>query len=223
MKVKLPPPEFSGGMRLNEALMRRRSIRDFSMEPLNLKIISQLLWSAQGLSDLKDKLRTSPSAGATFPLYIYVVIGDKAVKSNGDYLPAGIYRYDVHKHILIKVEDGDIRSKLSHACLGQEWVFEAPISIVIVAKYGRTTWRYGSRGIRYVHFEVGHVGQNIYLQCTSLGLGTVAVGAFDDYAVKAILKLSDEEIPLYVMPIGFPRAKQRVDPNKLRSFYVAED
>ncbi|MEA1964034.1 MAG: SagB/ThcOx family dehydrogenase, partial [Candidatus Aerophobetes bacterium] len=89
-------------------------------------------------------------------------------------------------------------------CLEQMFIADAPVSIVITAQYERTASKYGERGIRYVHIEVGHVGQNIFLQAMALGLGTVPVGAFWDEEVSKVLNLPEEYKPVYVLPIGYP-------------------
>ncbi len=192
-KIRLPKPKLESGMALERALHERRSVRDLKREALTLDEVAQLLWAAQGVTH-DDGLRTTPSAGALYPLELYVVVGN--VKN----LSAGAYRYLPREHALTKVTEGDLRRELSRAALSQDFLEDAPATIVISAEYERTTEKYHERGRRYVHFEAGHASQNIYLQAASLGLGTVAVGAFDDAAVKQLLN-ADEE-PLYLMPVG---------------------
>jgi glycerol-3-phosphate O-acyltransferase len=84
----------------------------------------------------------------------------------------------------------------------KEWIRKAPLNLVFTAIYERTTDYYGTRGIRYVHMEAGHVAQNIYLQAEALGLGTVSIGAFYDDMVREVLSLPRHYIPLYIMPVG---------------------
>ncbi|MEM2215613.1 MAG: SagB/ThcOx family dehydrogenase [Candidatus Bathyarchaeia archaeon] len=196
-KVPLPPPRYDGNVSIEYALKVRRSIREYEDKPLKLEHVSQLAWAGQGITDKRYGFRTAPSAGATYPLEIYIV-----VKKNGvEGLSEGIYHYLPREHMLELVKKGDYSRELMDACLDQEWVGEAAINIVVTAIYERTTYRYGDRGrIRYVHMEVGHVGQNIYLQCVSLGLGCVVIGAFYDEKVKKILEVDEE--PLYVIPVG---------------------
>ncbi|MEM4430658.1 MAG: SagB/ThcOx family dehydrogenase, partial [Thermofilaceae archaeon] len=153
--------------------------------------------------------RTAPSAGATYPLEVYVVIGEKGVRSGSGYLEAGVYRYNPFRHSLTLVRRGDARRELWEASWRQDWVRDAPVSIVICAVYERTTSRYGERGVRYVILEAGHVGQNIYLMATALNLGTVAIGAFDDAAVARAISARAGEAPLYVYPVGVPRELYR--------------
>ena len=199
--VDLPPPETTGVMSVEEAIARRRSIRSYTDEPLSLQDISQLVWSAQGITDPGRRFRAAPSAGATYPLEVYVVVGTNGVTG----LAEGVYHYDPIEHQLENVLRGDLRSSLANAALGQGWVREAPVNIVIAAVYERTTGRYGDRGIRYVHMEAGHVGQNLYLQAVARGLGMVVVGAFHDDQVQALLQLPEDQKPLYIIPIGHPR------------------
>lgn len=199
--VKLPSPETKGTMSVEEAILKRRSIRSYADRALSLQDVSQLMWAAQGITDPVRGFRAAPSAGATYPLEVYVVVGKNGVTG----LSEGVYHYDPYEHQLEYLLSGDLRSSLADAALGQEWVREAPISIVIVAIYERTTGRYGERGIRYVHMEAGHVGQNIYLQAVARGLGTVVVGAFYDDGVSRLLQLPGEQKPLYILPVGYPR------------------
>jgi len=199
--ISLPPPSQKGEMSLEESIAKRRSIRDFSSEPITKSELSQILWAAQGITDTSSKARSVPSAGATYPLEIFVVCGKKCVEG----IDAGIYYYDLNSHSLALQHEGDGRLELAKASVFQRSILEAPVSIVICAVNVRTTYGYGSRGERYVHIEVGHAGQNIYLQATALGLGTVAVGAFQDEQVREVLKLDKEYEPLYIMPVGRPK------------------
>ncbi len=214
--IPLATPARTGFMSVEEALANRRSRRDYTDDPITSEALMQLLWAAQGITDAASGFRTAPSAGATFPLVVYVAVG----RVEG--LEAGVYRYRPQPHDLERVLDEDVRPALERAAIGQLWVGngaavlvfaadyarttqrygEAPVSIVITAVYARTTAKYGERGIRYVHMEVGHAAQNVYLQAEALGLGTVAVGAFDDDAVKRITGLRETETPLYLMPVG---------------------
>jgi len=191
--IKLPEPDRVGKRKLEEVINARRSIREYADSPLTIKEVSQLLWAAQGITS-PDGKRAAPSAGATYPMEIYMVVG--AVEG----LESGLYRYRPHKHSIELLMGGDLRKEIYKASLRQEMLLEAPLILVIAAQYERTTRRYGRRGIRYVHMEAGHIGQNIYLEATALGLGTVAVGAFDDKKVKDILHIQEE--PLYLYPVG---------------------
>lgn len=193
--IRLPAPVYESKTDLNKALQERRSVREYRNEPLLLAHISQLLWAAQGVTSLGG-YRAAPSAGALYPLEVYVVAG------NVTGLPAGIYKYSPPQHTLSKTADGDKRAALARAALGQDWAAGAPAIIAISAVYERTTGKYGERGTRYVHMEVGHVGENIALEAVSLGLGTCMVAAFSDGDVKRVLGLPAEEHPLYLIPVG---------------------
>ncbi|MEM1553796.1 MAG: SagB/ThcOx family dehydrogenase [Thermoproteota archaeon] len=198
--IELPMPITRGTMSVEEAILKRRSIRNFLNKPLSLEDVSQLLWAAQGITDPTRGLRAAPSAGATYPLEVYVVVGKNCVTG----LSEGLYHYKPDRHVLEHLLEEDLRSSLADAALGQSSIREAPISIIVVAIYERTTSRYGERGIRYVHMEAGHVGQNIYLQAVARGLGTVVIGAFEDSRVQKVLKLPEDQHPLYIIPVGYP-------------------
>lgn len=191
--IVLPAPTVVGSMSVEEALSRRRSIRFYQEDPVSLEELGQLLWAAQGLTAGWGG-RTAPSAGATYPLGMLVAVG----RVEG-ILP-GVYRYLPEEHSLFRVREGDVLADLSRAALGQAWIRDGAAVLAVAAQYERTTQRYGERGIRYVHMEVGHAAQNVYLQAAALGLGTVSVGAFHDEQVRLILGI--EEAPLLLMPIG---------------------
>ncbi len=193
--VKLPEPVFEGAMSVEKALAVRRSVRNYSHRPLTLAELSQLLWAAQGLSSPRG-LRTTPSAGALYPLEIYIMV------ASVNQLASGIYKYDCRKHLLLKTGESDIRAELFDAGLRQGAIKNAPVIMIICAVYERITAKYGERGIRYTYMEAGHAAQNVYLQAESLGLATVAIGAFHDSQVKQIIHMMKTEQPLYLIPIG---------------------
>ena len=196
--IKLPRPFLSGGLSLVEAILVRRSVREFEPTPLQLFHISQLLWAAQGITRTEGNLKSVPSAGGTFPLEVYLVVGESGLET----VEAGVYHYDPEFNILTLHLSGDLRNDLAEASMGQDPIVAAPVSIVICAVNDRTLNRYNQRGERYVDMEVGHAGQNIYLQATALNLGTVAVGAFRDEQVRTLLQLEPNTKPLYIMPVG---------------------
>ncbi len=193
--IKLPGPKITGATSVEEALVKRRSVRIFQEGPVLLDELSQLVWAAQGMTDRRG-VRTAPSAGALYPLEIYVVAG------NVEGLPAGIYKYLPVRHELIAVSKGDRRRDLYNSALRQSSLRDAALVLVMSGVYVRTTGKYGERGIRYVHMEAGHAAQNVYLQSVALRLGTVVIGAFYDADVKKLLKMADGEMPLYMMPVG---------------------
>lgn len=195
-KFKLPEPKYKSNVSVEEAILKRRSIRNYSKEPLKLEEVSQLLWAAQGITDKKRNFRAAPSAGALYPLETYIVVG--SVSS----IEEGIYKYDPFNHEILKLKEGDYREALSRAALSQSSVREGAVSIVFSAVYDRITERYGKRGIGYAYMEAGHAAQNIYLQAEVLKLGTVVVGAFMDGEVKKVIGMKKEETPLYILPVG---------------------
>lgn len=204
---------------VEEAIASRRSIRSFKNQPISIEQLSQILWAAYGVTDVKRGFLSTPSAGATFPLELYVVVGKNTVKISEDrYLEAAIYKYDNYGHKLLEITPGDYRDALFRASLRQPWVKDAAVDIIICAIYERTTMYYGERGYRYVYMEVGHAGQNIYLITTALGLGTVAIGAFRDSEVKQLLRLPHNIHPLYIMPIGVPEQIPRISEKELAEF-----
>jgi SagB-type dehydrogenase family enzyme len=158
-----------------------------------------VLWACQGLTS--GRRRAIPSAGATYPLETYVLAGKDGVEG----LAEGVYRYEPEGHALHLLTSGDKRAELATAALNERFLLEAPVDLVVCAIYERTTEYYGQRGERYVHFEVGHLGQNAHLQALALGLGTVMVGAFEDEEVSRALGLEKDARPLYIMPLGRPR------------------
>jgi SagB-type dehydrogenase family enzyme len=197
--IKLPAPSHQGSMSVEEALKRRRTVRQFASRPLTLAQVSQLLWGADGISDPRG-LRTAPSAGATYPLELYVVVGERGTVD----LAPGVYRYLPQSHSLEPTPaKGDLRAQVARVSLHQNWMAEAPLMVVIAAEYQRCMARYGNRGIQYTHMEVGHLGQNLFLQAEALGLACGIVGAFEDTALARILQFPKNHEPLLIMPVGY--------------------
>lgn len=195
-ELLLPPPLQSSETSLDEALARRRSVREYDHHSLTPSEIGQLLWAAQGVTDERG-YRTAPSAGALYPLEIYVATID------------GIYHYVPRGHYLRAVAYGDVRSALYEAALHQEPVRSAPAVFIISGLVERTAQKYGQeRSPRYVHLEAGHAAQNLLLEAVVLGLGAVPIGAFDDEEVQKALGLPPNHEPLYLIPVGRPRASR---------------
>lgn len=190
-EILLPAPQLKGNVSTEEAIAKRRSKRSFRSQDLSLEQISQLLWAAQGITDQQGRFRAAPSAGAAYPMEIYLLNQD------------GLFHYLPQGHKLEQVTPNDLREQLARACLGQDFLAQAPVDLVIAAVYARVTSRYGQRGRRYTDIEVGHIAQNVHLQAQALGLSSVPVGAFDDDEVKQLLQLPEEEEPLYIIPVGY--------------------
>ncbi|HUT76031.1 MAG TPA: SagB/ThcOx family dehydrogenase [Armatimonadota bacterium] len=187
--IPLPPGATDGRVSLEQAVARRRSCRRFAPDPLTVEQLAQLLWAAQGVTAAPN-LRAAPSAGACYPLEVYIACEH------------GVFRYHPREHALAKTAAGDRRSRLAQAALGQAFVAAAPVTLVFAAVYDRTTRRYGERGQRYVHLDAGCAAENAHLQAEALDLGSVAVGAFNDDAVAEVLELPEGEHPLYLIPVG---------------------
>ena len=190
--LQLPLPERKRRMSLEEALAARRSVREFRREPITDRELSQLLWAAQGITT-PEGLRTATSAGALYPLDVWVATA------------SGFYHYEPHKHRLTRHLERDLRPDIHRPALMQEAILQAPVVIVIAAVYERTAQKYGEqRTPRYVHMEAGHSAQNLLLEAVALGLGGVLIGAFNDREVERVLSLPADQKPLYLIPVGHP-------------------
>lgn len=186
----LPSPSTSGDVSVEEALRRRASVRSFTAAELTLQQIGQLLWAAQGVT--RDwGGRTAPSAGALYPLEVYLVTAGEV----RHYLPQG--------HQAQAWTDSQARIELARAA-GQDAAAGAPAILVITSVVARTAAKYGSLAQRYVLLEAGHAAQNVVLQAVPLGLGGVTIGAFDRDLVAAALALPDGERAVYLIPLGTP-------------------
>ena len=180
-QVALPDPRDIRGLSLEEAVEARRSVRDYAASPLSLEELSRLLHAAQGVTEPRLGFRAAPSAGALYPIELYPIIYDVAG------LEPGIAHYAVQEHALELLQPGDFRAAVVRAGLGQAFLGQAGVCFVLSAIFQRTRWRYRERTYRYVLLEAGHVGQNLYLAATSMGLGACAVGAFLDDALNDLL------------------------------------
>lgn len=191
--VDLPVPDTSGDLSVEAAIEQRRSVRQFTDEELSTDEIGQLAWAAQGITDDGRGFRAAPSAGALYPIELYLVTPDR------------LHRYLPDSHVLEVMRREDLRGDLAAAALGQQHVRDAALVMVVTGVFQRTAAKYGDRAERYVFMEAGHLAQNVHLQAEALGLGSVPVGAFDDGAVADALSLPDDHAPLYLLPIGHPR------------------
>jgi len=195
----LPQPAYKGEISVERAIKERRTVRAFRPDSLSITQLSQLLWAAYGITDERRGFRAAPSAGALYPLDVYAVVG----KGGVEVLAPGVYRYHPARHSLEAVGKGDRRKEVAYAALTQMWIAKAPVVFVITAEYERITRKYGERGIRYAHIEVGHVGQNIFLQAGTLGLGAGIVGAFRDESLIKAIGAPSEYVPLIIIPVGY--------------------
>lgn len=194
--AELPPVEYEED--LANLIYYRQSVRDYLDKAISQEDIANVLWAGEGITvdGVSGPTRSSPSAGATDPLQIFLLAGEV------EDLPQGIYKYNTANHELELQEEGDRREELARAALRQMFIADAPAVIVISADYDRTTARYGDRGIRYVHFEAGHAAQNLNLMAEEKGMGGVIIGAFDDREVKNTIG-AEEFDPLLIIPLGY--------------------
>jgi len=190
--TELPKPKTDGGMTLTEALAKRRSVRSFTGQPLDRNQIAQLCWAAQGITHPIKKYRAAPSAGALYPLRLYVATTD------------GLFAYVPDEHAFEVVASGDLRAAVAKAA-NQKWIESAGAVFVICGNMTIAAGKYRDRAERYVWQETGHVAENLLLQATALGLGATPVGAFKDAEVKELLLLPKEWRPLYLVPVGVPK------------------
>lgn len=205
MTIKLSEPSRSGAVSFEETIARRRTIRSFFDIPLSERQVSQLLWAAGGITEPSTGKRSAPSAGALYPLEIYLVMGNSAKTP----FKPGVYHYRPHDHSLAASSTGtDLRSAVGRAALGQMWMAEAPAIFLITADFGRTTVKYKERGLQYVHQEAGCAAENLMLQAQALDLGVAIVGAFFEEEVGRVFSLPDSHHPLLLLPVGPTKGDQ---------------
>jgi len=191
--MNLPEPRLKGNVSVEEAINNRRSVRNYAPKKIDVASISQLLWAAQGITDKSRGFRSTPSAGALYPLEIYLVKDE------------GIYHYIPDGHKLELVSDKNVKEALVKAAHNQAFISEADIDIIVCGVYERAAVRYGDRAVRYTDMEAGHLAQNVFLQAIALGLDSVAIGAFSDSAVSEIVGLPKNSKPLYILPVGYKK------------------
>lgn len=197
VRIALPDPGGYRGLSLEETVEKRRSARNYSGETLSAEELSRLLHAAQGVTDTRRSFRAAPSAGALYPVELYAVVHDVTG------LEPGLYHYAVREHALELLRQEDLRFAIMQAGLGQGLLGEANVCFVLSAIFQRTRWRYRERAYRYVLLEAGHIGQNLYLAATSMGLGACAVGAFDDDRLNDLLGVDGkEEAAVYAIAVG---------------------
>ncbi len=202
-EIALPKPVVAGQRPLEEVIKARRTVRSFRGDTLTLARLSQLLWAAYGITSETGGLKSVPSAGALYPLDIWVAVADKGVQG----LEAGVYHYVPEGHKIALARAGETRKLIARASLDQGWIAEAPVILVITGEYGRCTRKYGERGIRYTLIEAGHAGQNIFLQAEALGMGAGIVGAFHHDLLQEALGIGRMHDPILVMPVGYKQDK----------------
>ena len=197
--MTLPQPKKDGPVSVEQAIAQRRTVRRFKSQQIDASQLAQLLWSAQGITGSRGYKRASPSAGALYPMDIYIVVGQDGV----DRIQTGVYHYNPSAHAINRMGLKDVRIEVAKASLSQMWMASAPVQFVITAEYRRITAKYSRRGVRYAHIEAGHIGQNIFLQAEALGLKAGIVGAYHDEELMRIMGLPPSHEPLLIMPVGY--------------------
>jgi len=199
--IALPEPQIEAGEGLWAAIQARRSIRDFRRDPLSGEQLAQLLWATQGITSRRGghAFRAAPSAGACYPIDTYLVV------NRVEGLAPGLYRYNVADARLEHIRRGDLSAAIAAACLDQEMAVAAGVVFAWVAVPRRAKHRYQERAYRYIYMDAGHIGQNLHLAATALGLGCCAIGAFFDDEVNAVLGVDGlNETAVYLSVVGVP-------------------
>ena len=206
--ITLPPPRFDSDYSIEKALLNRRSVRRYSPQALSQEELAQLLWACQGISKvegwqlghskMQTTYRTAPTAGALYPLELYVMV--KKVEG----LDPGLYHYlpgpGKEQHAMELLQTGDRSADLADAALSQSFITEAAANIIIGGVVARMASKYGRRARLYVVLEVGHAAQNLCLQAPSLGIGVVPIGAFTDAEVRRFV--GEDVEPIYILSVG---------------------
>ena len=205
--VTLPEVKPSDGLSFEKTVVQRRSIRDFTGEPLNLIEVAKLLYFGYGITGALEAsghyttqlVRAAPSGGALYPVELYIVI------SAAERIEPGIYHYAVAKHALEQLKLGSYSQMLGGSTYQDTIFSRASATVILTIMFGRTHFKYGERGYRFALLETGHIAQNILLTATSLGLGAVAVGGFVDDEINETLDIDGvDEASIYMVAVGRP-------------------
>ena len=201
-KIRLPAPEPVESVLLDEVLKKRRSVRRFSKKPITKRQLSYLLWASSGVQRRERgyEFRTAPSAGALYPIETYIVV------NRVEDLARGVYHYSVKSHLLEELKLGDFGKDVALAALEQRICSESAVVFIWTAIFARSKWKYKQRAYRYIYLDAGHIGQNLALSATSLGLGSCQVGAFYDDEMNKIVNVDGvEESVIYMSVVGCPQ------------------
>lgn len=193
-----------GSLGVGEAIARRTSVRKYSQAQLSLEELGFLLWATQGVRrnlNAATALRTVPSAGARHPFETYLAV------TRVEGLAPGLYRYLPFDGKLAQLYgDNGIGEKAAAACLGQDFAANAASVFFWTATPARTEWRYAGASYKVIAIDAGHVCQNLYLACESIGAGVCAIAAYDQEKCDRLLGVDgDEEFTVYIAPVGKKR------------------
>jgi SagB-type dehydrogenase family enzyme len=186
--IKLPTPQMTGGKPLMEALKERQSGRKFSDQKLELQMLSNLLWAADGINRPEEGKRTAPSAMNWQEMDLYVCLSE------------GIYRYNAKDNTLDTIASGDFRKKMGK--LG--YVEDAPLVLVYVADRSHMSIADKENRDFYSAIDAGFISQNVYLFCASEGLSTVVMGYVNREEMPKYLKLAKDQKVIVAQCVGFP-------------------
>jgi SagB-type dehydrogenase family enzyme len=189
------------GVTVREAIQVRRSVRRYAPSPLALVELSYLAWCTQGVKEVMGHpvtLRTVPSAGARHALETYILVNWVTD------LEPGLYRFLAVEHKLVQQEaEPVIAGQITAACFGQQFVKTSAATFIWTAVPYRMNWRYGERGYRYLHLDVGHACQNLYLSAEEIDCGVCAIAAFDDDEMNRLLGIDGEtQFTIYLATVG---------------------
>jgi SagB-type dehydrogenase family enzyme len=204
--ILLPEPDVNGSVSLEEAISRRRSVREFADKPLNFAQMGQLAWAGQGITDKQKGLRAAPSAWEAYPIELRFVT------------PEGMFTYRPQDHSMQQVSASDLRNQLAKA-VGQDMVAQASCDIVIAGSIRKLTPKAGGKAMKFMQLEAGHVAENIQLQAAALGLASAPIGEYDPQNVDKACELRGGLDPLLIICVGYPAAgpKSRGEPNTTAS------
>ena len=201
-RIKLPLPRAEREMFLDYALKKRRSVRLFTRAPLKLEHLSYMLWASNGIQRIEhgQEYRTTPSAGALYPIETYIIA------NNIERLEKGVYHYGIKAHVLEEIRQGDHSSQIEAAAMGQQVCSQAAVIIIWTAIIERCRTKYGQRAYRYIYLDAGHIAENLALAVVSLGLGSCPVAAVYYDEVNSIIDVDGEgESVIYITAAGWPR------------------
>lgn len=201
-KIILPNVDKTSG-ELRSVIKKRRSFRNFSDRPIDKQTISDILYFSSGAIrpnpfESNNPFRAYPSAGAKYPLEIYLLV------FNGKDIKPGLYHYDPHANLLEVLVENIPSSEIEPMWIDkQSWFKKASAILLITSIFQRTTDKYGERGISFPYIEAGHLAQNVYLLSTSLGIGCCTIGMLNENSVIKLLDINPrQEYPIYYIALG---------------------
>jgi SagB-type dehydrogenase family enzyme len=193
--IKLPKPRLDAAMSLERAIYLRRSIREFAEDSVSLTQLSQILWAGQGITDDKCGFRASPSAGAVFPMQLWILV-DRVEGLKKD----GLYVYDPVENVLHEATKPESERSLGAICFGQDWIDTAAFSILITSTTQKMIDKYGEDCERFLYQEAGHIAQNMELQAVAVNLANTPIAAYKDPDIQQFLGTTQD--PVYIVSFG---------------------